>query len=71
MKTIESMYELRTELKKIPKAKLQFVKTMTEFLASNNMSLTGDLLGKLTFANCDEIEEILKDGQDSIVTWTN
>ena len=44
---------------------------MTDFLSKNKIDLTGDLLGKLTVADCDEIEEILKDGQESIVTWTN
>lgn len=74
MTTIDNMKDLRVELRKNPRARLDFAKVMTDFFASYDISVTSDLLGRLIVANCEEIEEILKkDGQDMdngiTLTW--
>lgn len=67
-KAIDNIADLRKELSAIPKVRLQFAKAMTDLLATHNISLSGDFLGKLTIASCDEVV-----GHDKQVlgVWTN
>jgi hypothetical protein len=70
MKTIHNMSDLRTELTSIPRIKLEFAKAMTDLLAQHKINLSGDFLGQLTLATCDELE---KSGMpiDQVSKWTN
>ncbi|WGL61223.1 hypothetical protein QEJ31_06415 [Pigmentibacter sp. JX0631] len=65
---LDDINSLRSELNKIPRAKLQFSKTVIDLLSSYNISVTGDLLGKLTLATCNEI---VSSDDDVRTVWTN
>jgi hypothetical protein len=68
VKAIADVSELRKELNDIPRARLKFAKAVVEILAANNLSVTGDLLGRLTLASCDE----LSGSEDEVMgVWTN
>jgi hypothetical protein len=54
-KTIDTVSDLRNELAGIPRARLQFAKAVVQLLGAHNISVSGDLLGKLTLASCDEL----------------
>ncbi len=70
-KKIENIVDLRNELKSIPRVRLEFAKAMTDLLNKHNISISGDLLGKLNIAHCEELEK-LGTGEDSFAaTWTN
>lgn len=70
MKKIDNIVDLRKELKSIPRVRLEFAKAMTELLTSHNISISGELLGKLNIAHCEELEKLGNEG-DFSYTWTN
>lgn len=67
-KTVNTIADLRKELSRIPRARLQYAKAVSDLLSSHHISASGDLLGKLTIAACDE----LKDEHGEVLgVWTN
>ncbi|KIO75817.1 hypothetical protein TH53_18120 [Pedobacter lusitanus] len=71
IKKIDNITDLRNELKSIPRVRLQFAKAMTDLLHSHHISVSGDLLGKLNIAHCEELEKLGADGGSTFGTWTN
>jgi hypothetical protein len=72
MKSIDNIVDLRNELKGIPHARLQFAKVMTDLLTGYNISVSGELLGRLNIAHCDELERLGNNGESfDVGTWTN
>lgn len=67
-KPIDQITDLRRELARIPRVRLQFAKAMSDLLASHGIAISGDLLGKLNIASCDELTD--EDGE-TMTTWTN
>ena len=65
---MDNINALRKELNKIPRVKLQFAKVILDLLSSHNISLSGDLLGQLTIATCNEI---VGDEGEAHAVWTN
>lgn len=70
-KKIDNISDLRNELKSIPRVRLEYAKAMTELLARHNISISGELLGKLNIAHCEELEKLGTDGSFVRGTWTN
>jgi rRNA pseudouridine-1189 N-methylase Emg1 (Nep1/Mra1 family) len=68
LKPIDTIADLRSELGRIPRVRLQFAKAMSDLLASHGISISGELLGKLNIASCDEL---LDEDGESMTTWTN
>jgi len=67
-KPIDQIGDLRRELARIPRVRLQFAKAMSDLLASHGIAISGELLGKLNIASCDELTD--EDGE-TMTTWTN
>lgn len=67
-KAIDDISDLRKQLSGIPRVRLEFAKAIIELLATHHISVSGDLLGRLTIATCDEIK-----GEDgtTVAVWTN
>jgi hypothetical protein len=68
IKAVNTITELRQELSSIPRVRLEFAKAITELLAAHNISASGDLLGRLTIATCDEV---VSDSGETLAVWTN
>jgi hypothetical protein len=47
---------------------MEFVKAISDLLATHKLSVSGDLMGKLTLADC---REVAGETQNAMATWTN
>lgn len=68
LKPIDDIQDLRRELSRIPRVRLQFAKAMSDLLESHGLAVSGDLLGRLNIASCEELTD--EDGE-TMTTWTN
>jgi hypothetical protein len=68
IKAVDTVGELRQALKGIPRARIEFVKAISDLLATHKLSVSGDLMGKLTLADC---REVAGETQNAMATWTN
>jgi rRNA pseudouridine-1189 N-methylase Emg1 (Nep1/Mra1 family) len=68
IKSIDNIVDLRSELSRIPRVRLEFARVMSDLLAGHGISISGELLGKLNIASCDELVD---EHGESMTTWTN
>jgi hypothetical protein len=66
-KSVGTISELREAVCGIPRVRLDFAKAISETLSAHNISVSGDLLGKLVIATADEVTT--QDGKSA--TWTD
>lgn len=68
IEAIDNITDLRNKLRAKPGARLAYAKAVTDFLAAQDISVSGTLLGKLNIASCDEL---VSSNAELIGTWTN
>jgi hypothetical protein len=71
MKKIETIDELRNEFDRLPQFKLQFAAAISQLLTQYELRATGTLLGSLSLASVDELEQLGKSStHERAAMWT-